>query len=293
MSAVTRLLDINIQVGRTGALTPVAILEAVDLGGVLVSRASLHNFHFAKKILVPSAKVNSNNEGASANVRSGISVLVSRAGDVIPQVLKRVFDDAAEDEIDALKVDHDLRTISLEPPTLCPACGSPTTFEFIGSQFQQKGKKKSKQSIQNENSTTSSDLEPGDSVNLTSSSNENETGQVLRCSGAQLLCPPRAVNAIAYAYSRPGLDVKGVSKAKLQQLIGEDIVRFPADLFLAFGNKTEESASKRDGELFNIPLLYFRSCTCCTSFNHELCNRYASEDCRLARLGKCIVRKPR
>lgn len=236
LSAVTRLLDIDIQVGRTGALTPVAILEPVDLGGVMVSRASLHNFHFAKKVLLPGDKRDS--DADSTNVRSGIAILVSRAGDVIPQVMKRLFTDD-EDRIGFLTDDHETKQINLEPPSHCPSCGSPTTFEFISSPTLPRIRKKKKndgdiKAIQNEDDELQQD----------------ESGQVLRCSGPQLLCQPRAVNAMAYAFSRTGLDVKGISKAKLQQLIEQDIIRYPADLFLLVGgDASEENTQKRDGEL--------------------------------------------
>lgn len=72
--ATTRVLDIKVQVGRTGTLTPVAIMEPVNVGGVEVSRATLHN----------------QDEVARKDIRIGDSVLVQRAGEVIPEVVKPI-----------------------------------------------------------------------------------------------------------------------------------------------------------------------------------------------------------
>ena len=259
--AITQLINIEVQVGRTGALTPVAILKPVDLGGVMVSRASLHNFHFAKKILLAgdhsSDSMTNENTEETMEVKRGVSVLVSRAGDVIPQVMKRIFDDEVENEISSVENEW----ISLAPPVNCPDCGSPTSFDFVTSPARKKGGKKASKLLSENNgddNVSVVDLMEGVDMNMDSddqssalveTSDDPENGQVLRCSGPQLLCQPRSVGAIVHAYSRTGLDVKGISESRLRQLIEENIIRFPADLFQVFGNKHGDSQSKEEGEI--------------------------------------------
>jgi DNA ligase (NAD+) len=105
--ATTVLRDIEIQVGRTGALTPVAKLEPVTVGGVVVQNASLHNEDYIKGIGNDGERIR---EGR--DIRIGDTVIVQRAGDVIPQIVDVMLDK---------------RPKTAEPyqfPTKCPVCGS-------------------------------------------------------------------------------------------------------------------------------------------------------------------------
>jgi DNA ligase (NAD+) len=92
----TRLLDIQVQVGRTGTLTPVAVMEPVQVGGVTVTHATLHNEDEVKR----------------KDLRIGDYVLVERAGEVIPQVVKPMTDRRTGKEKE------------FKMPQICPVCGS-------------------------------------------------------------------------------------------------------------------------------------------------------------------------
>ncbi len=93
----TKLIDIGVNVGRTGVLTPYAILEPVEIGGVIVKQATLHNFDYI----------------AEKDIRIGDRVAVKRAGDVIPYVIGPVVAARTGEE----------RVFT--PPQVCPACGQP------------------------------------------------------------------------------------------------------------------------------------------------------------------------
>jgi len=95
--AVTKLLDIKVQVGRTGALTPVAVLEPVQLAGSTISRATLHNeFEIERK-----------------DIRIGDQVVIEKGGDVIPKVVKAIIE---------LRKGKEKKFV---PPETCPVCGGP------------------------------------------------------------------------------------------------------------------------------------------------------------------------
>ncbi len=93
----TKLLDIRVNVGRTGVLTPYAVLEPVEIGGVVVERATLHNFDYIRQ----------------KDIRIGDRVWVKRAGDVIPYIIGPVVEARTGEEK------------PYEPPKVCPSCGEP------------------------------------------------------------------------------------------------------------------------------------------------------------------------
>ena len=95
----TQLNDIGVNVGRTGVITPYAILEPVEIGGVIVKQATLHNFDFIKE----------------KDIRVGDRVLVKRAGEVIPYVIGPIVDVRSGDEQ------------PYRVPQNCPSCGEPIT----------------------------------------------------------------------------------------------------------------------------------------------------------------------
>ncbi|MFA5023501.1 MAG: NAD-dependent DNA ligase LigA [Patescibacteria group bacterium] len=95
--ATTRINDVVWQVGRTGALTPTALLEPVKVGGAVISRSTLHNFDEIKRL----------------DLRRGDTVIIERSGDVIPKVLA------------VLKNLRSGQEKKITPPTVCPMCGDP------------------------------------------------------------------------------------------------------------------------------------------------------------------------
>jgi len=155
---MTRLLDVEFQVGRTGAVTPVARLEPVFVGGVTVSNATLHNRDEVERLAL----------------KIGDTVVIRRAGDVIPKVVKAITEKRPETARDIVF------------PTECPVCSSPV--ERI------------------------------------------EGEAVSRCSGG-LVCPAQRKEAIKHFASRKAFDVEGLGDKLVEQLVDNDLVHSPADLF--------------------------------------------------------------
>ena len=155
--ATTVVRDIFVGVGRTGALTPVALMEPVKVGGVTVSRATLHNEDEIKR----------------KDVRIGDTVVVQRAGEVIPEVVEVVKDKRTGKEVE------------FRMPDKCPVCGA--------------------------------DVErvPGEAVS--------------RCVG--IACPAQLRENIIHFASRGAMDIDGVGPALIDQLIENDLIHDPADLY--------------------------------------------------------------
>ncbi|MBN2161040.1 MAG: NAD-dependent DNA ligase LigA [Spirochaetes bacterium] len=101
--AVTVMESVDFQVGRTGIVTPVANLHPINIGGVIVKRATLHNFKEVERL----------------DVRVGDTIKVIRSGDVIPKVIEVVKKEGGE------------RAVEIVPPDTCPSCGSPLRREEI------------------------------------------------------------------------------------------------------------------------------------------------------------------
>ena len=149
---------IDVQVGRTGAITPVARLRPVEVGGVTVTNATLHNA----------------DEVARKDVRVGDTVFVRRAGDVIPEIVKTVLEARPAE------------SLPFAMPTHCPDCGS----EII----------------------------------------RPEGEAVARCSGG-LHCRAQRAQALIHFASRKALDIQGLGDKLIEQLVRDDRLHSPADLF--------------------------------------------------------------
>ncbi|WP_267926814.1 NAD-dependent DNA ligase LigA [Desulfolithobacter dissulfuricans] len=155
--ATTRIKDVDFQVGRTGAVTPVAILEPVTVGGVTVQRATLHN----------------QDEIQRKDLRIGDTVLIQRAGDVIPEVIKPIVEKRTGQEQPILF------------PKKCPECGHPL-------------------------------VRPRGEA-------------VIRCINPH--CPAQRLRSLIYFAGKNGLDIEGLGKKNMEQLVEAGLVRDLPDIF--------------------------------------------------------------
>ena len=208
--ALTIVEAIDVQIGRTGAVTPVARLQPVFVGGVTVTNATLHN----------------QDELSRKDVRVGDTVVVRRAGDVIPEVVRVIFERRPMQET-AVAVSDDLKhqqddlfaetpsanqtqSVPLHKPyrlpTHCPICRSEI---------------------------------------------EREEGEaVARCSGGMLCQAQRAQGLIHFA-SRKAIDIDGLGQKQIEQLVAQDLVRHFADLYrldIPTLQKMKETADKGSSE---------------------------------------------
>lgn len=157
--AQTRLVRIGVNVGRTGSLNPYAELEPVEIGGTTVRMATLHNFDLIRE----------------KDLRVGDMVQVKRAGDVIPQVIGPIPEQR----------DAENPPPPYEPPTVCPACGTPVQ--------------------------------------------RDEEEVAIYCPNVG--CPGRRLEGLVHFASRGAMDVRGLSYARLEQLVNAGLVADAADLY--------------------------------------------------------------
>ncbi len=151
----TKLLDIEINVGRTGALTPTARFEPVSLAGTTVSRAVLHNEDFIKE----------------KDICIGDTIIVRKAGDIIPEVLA--------------VAERSEKRIPYKIPRICPSCGARVTRE--------------------------------------------EGEAVIRCTNAE--CPAQLARHLIHFASRDAMDIEGLGPAVISQLLENNLVYHPYDLY--------------------------------------------------------------
>lgn len=171
--ALTQVKAVEFQVGRTGAVTPVARLKPVEVGGVVVRNATLHNM----------------DELGKKDVRIGDTVYVRRAGDVIPEVVRVLPERRPSGAKEAALPRH------------CPECGSDV-------------------------------IKP-------------EGEAVARCSGG-LFCPAQRKEAIKHFASRRALDIEGLGDKLVEQLVAQELIHDPADLYRL--SKAQLAGLERMGE---------------------------------------------
>jgi DNA ligase (NAD+) len=216
--AVTRLIGIDVQVGRTGALTPVARLEPVRIGGVTVTSATLHN---AGQI-------------AALDLRLGDWVRLERAGGVIPAVLG----------VDQGGARRDGSEQGWTFPTACPACGGPVARD------EERDNEWDDQ--QNEDPSAV----PGGAGEATAGSRPEEVGgqgAVIRCTNGA--CPAQAAARVRHFVSRSAVDIAGLGANWIERLLAEGLIASAADLYHLTRERLLSLAGSGMGEVLADKLL--------------------------------------
>ncbi len=186
----TTLLDVEFQVGRTGAITPVARLEPVFVGGVTVSNATLHNMDEVRRL----------------GIRIGDRVVVRRAGDVIPQIVRRVS------VVDSEIMSHG--EPALAEAGLPPAEASSAHVGMVSPAGQ-----------------VSTEIVAPSHCPVCGSEVEHLEEEVLiRCTGG-LFCGAQRVQSLIHFASRGAFDIEGLGTKLVQQLVDKNLVHSVADLF--------------------------------------------------------------
>ena len=177
--------DIKVQVGRTGALTPVAHLRPVRIAGSTVSRATLHNEDEIKKL----------------DVRVGDTVVIRKAGDVIPEV------------VEVLKKLRTGKEKIWRMPKRCPICGGRVKREVVSSKKQVAGNKKGKNK----------------SILHTTYYTLHDLSAAHYCTNPK--CFAVEIQKIIHFVGKNGFDIEGMGKKIVEQLVNEGLIANPADIF--------------------------------------------------------------
>ncbi len=151
----TELLDVEINVGRTGVLTPTAILAPITIAGTTVSRATLHNEDFIR----------------DKDIRIGDTVILRKAGEIIPEVVS--------------VSKHKDGSVPYRMPEVCPSCGSPVSYEN------------------------------GEAA--------------LRCTNTD--CPAQLMRHMIHFVSRDAMDIDGLGERILHELVDNELISSPLDLY--------------------------------------------------------------
>ena len=209
--ATTSIESIDFQVGRTGILTPVARLKPVKVGGVIVSNCTLHNIDEVKRL----------------DPRVGDTVIIRRAGDVIPQIIKVVLSKRLSN---SSKVDI---------PAKCPACGSSTLNENASDWVVVKGK--NDQQIKKFGSEIEANYFISKEVNDYSVKEIKNKAAFIKCS-AEFTCPEIIKGNIVHFVSRKAFDIEGLGQEIINTFNKKGFLKDVADIYnlKAFKNELME-----------------------------------------------------